>query len=575
MKYITEYNPTDLNIAEIMCSPIIGFDIEATSLDPRKGTLLSIQIATLKEVYVFNATKMNCFPMMAALEEYKGIIVIQNGKFDLQYIFHNFGFWWQGNFYDPYLAHRLKNVGYAKTYEEKFVGLDKLCKNYINVELNKGIRDSFQYSTGELTENQIKYGAKDAEVLIPLYYEMKDRVLERQPEKILKLEFNTIPVTAMMEYYGIRLGAKRWSEIAQEKTLRRTECKKEVLDVFSNYIDWDININSWQQLLKAFKILGFKLPNTQAKTINKFKHKHEIFKWLAEYKQLQKAVSTYGFKYLGNADENGDVYASFSQLGTDTGRYSCSKPNLQQVPVRADSRYREAFVAREGYSILTSDLSQAEYRAAGEFSGEKSILTEYNKESPDFHQLTATQMGEALGSTVERFVGKTANFALIYQGGPGRLVDLLECDMKTAKKLHKAYWEGYSTLKNYVVRKGYETLTKGYSETFWGRRRYFYVPQKAPRWLTAQIMREGGNMPMQGSVADLLKAATVYMFPQLVEYGARLVLQVHDELVVEVPTEKLEEVTNIVESGLIKAGNEILFKVPTIVDSTVKPHWAK
>lgn len=575
-KYITQAHELEEVIDAIYASERIGVDLETTSLDPRKGKLLTIQVATPEMCYVCNATKINLTPLVNALVEFDGKAIVQNGKFDLQFIFSNFGVWWQGDFYDPYIAHRLKNVGVAKTFEEKFVGLGKLALGYLGRELNKEIRATFQFSDGELTNDQIRYAAEDAAVLLPLYSAMKEKVIRRQSSTILDLEFSLLPITAMTEYYGIGVDTDRWVAIADEKAAKRAQQATLAKELFAQHIDWDINLNSWQQLKKAFnEYMGFNLRNTQAKTLRSHRYKSpELFDALLSYKGLQKAVSTYGHKWLRHVD-NGSVYATFNQVGTNTGRYSCDSPPIQTIPIRDDPRYREAFVARPGYTLITADLSQIEFRLAGEFSGERVIIDEYNSAHPDFHQLTANNVSKVTNRPVERGTGKTMNFALLYQAGPMKLVEVLGCDKSEATALHQAYWRGYSTLQSYMYRTGYEAIVRGYSETKLGRRRYFVIAQNSPSWMIARDQRKGGNMPIQGSAADILKIATLSMFPYLLDYSARLVHQVHDELIIESPIEKAKEVANIVETQMIKAGGYVLEEVPVEVDVHVGTTWSK
>lgn len=576
-QYLTDSSQLQQAINAIWDTRIIGVDTETTALHPKDGKLLTIQVATPNVTYVCNATKFDLTPLYLNLLDYDGIVILQNGKFDLQFLYDQFGYWWQGKFYDPYIAHRLKNTGIAVTFEDKFVGLDRLSLGYLGHKLNKEIRNSFQFSTGELTDDQVLYAAEDAAILFPLYEAMRDKVLDRQPAIILDLEFGVLPVTAMIEYYGIGVNAESWEQIADEKAEQRTEQEAIAKEIFSQYIDWDINLNSWQQLKKAFnECIGFDLKDTQTKTFQKHRHKMpELFDALIKYRELQTAVSRYGHNWLEHVDKNGNVHASFNQLGTDTGRYSCSDPALQTIPIRRDNRYREAFIARPGYNLITADYSQIEYRIAGEFSGEQSIIDEYLKSEPDFHQLTANKTATVLGKEVDRFTGKTMNFELIYGAGPGKLVEQLGCDMGTAKQLHSAFWNGYDRLHRYMYRTGYGGITQGYSETKMGRRRYFQIAQDTQGWKIEKMQREAGNHPIQGSVADILKLATLLMFSKLVDRGSRLVHQVHDELIVEAPEDRAQEVAGIVKTDMVKAGQTVLEIVPVEVELHIGNTWSK
>ena len=576
-RYITESSDLGDVYSAIIDSWEIAVDVETTGLDPRTDKLLTIQVATPDSTFVVNASKVDVTPLYFTLVDFDGTVVIQNGKFDLQFLFHNFGHWWRGDFYDPFIAHRMKNMGIAKTYKEKFVGLDRLVSGYLGYTINKDIRESFQFSDGDLTDDQVKYAAEDAAILLPLRASMCDKVLKRQPQNILNLEFNLLPVTAMMEYYGVRIDTELWSDIADEKAEKRAEHATKAKEIFSNFIDWDINLNSWQQLLTALnEYMGFTLPDTTAKTFKANQHRMpDLFGHIIAYKELQKSVSTYGHNWLENVDESGNVYASFNQLGADTGRYSCDSPNLQNIPIRKDGRYRNAFIARDGYQLITADLKQIEYKLAGEFAGQESIITEYSKAHPDFHQLTADTISEILGKSIDRATGKTINFALLYQAGPGKLVEVLGCSMSEAKMIHNAFWTGYSDLRSYMYGTGYKAIAQGYSETKLGRRRYFNVAPNAPSWEIERIQREGGNMPIQGSAADILKIATLKMFDDLNSYGARLVNQIHDELVVEAPVEVADEVANVVRNSMIAAGGEVLEQIPTEASIDINSYWSK
>lgn len=576
--YVTENNVRDLTIGNVMNSPVIGFDIEATGLDPKNDTLLTVQIATPQNTYVYDARKLDLTPLFQSLKHYIGTVVVQNGSFDIKWIYHNFGYWWTPKYFDTFHAQRLKNVGVARTYEEKFMGLNKLAQGYLNWELNKDIRESFTFVTyDDLTEQQLYYAAEDAAVLLPLYQTMKKKLDGRHSEFIINLEMSLLPVTAAMEYWGIAINRQLWEDIATEKELERDEVKDMFVTLMSGYGYPNINPNSWQQLKAAFtENVGIKVKDTAIATFKDHRYKNpELIDPLIRYKELKQPTTTFGKKWLRHVANDGRVYATFNQLGTDTGRYSSDSPNLQNIPVRDDPRYRTAFVASPGNVMVTADLSQIEYRIAGELSGEQTIIEEYQKEKPDFHQLTATQAGKYMGKEISRSVGKTMNFALIYRAGPKKLIQVLGCDLATAIVLHNAYWGGYPQLDRYMQKTGIQARVRGYSETKLGRRRYFKLPTDAPKWMLGEVERQGGNMPIQGSAADILKVATLHMFPQFNEIDAKLVSQVHDEVVVDVSPDKVDKVKDIIDTSMRYAGGLVLEKVPVITDFIIADHWSK
>lgn len=577
--YVDTANVRDVSLLDIMNSPVLGVDVESTGLNPKYETLLSVQIATPNNTYVYDARKLDLTPLMLQLKDYGGTVVMQNGSFDLKWLYHNYNFWWTSpTFFDTFHAQRLKNIGLAKTYEEKFMGLDKLTLGYLQYEVNKDIRDSFQFVGDDaLTDQQLYYAAEDAAILLPLWRVMESRVRGRHSDFIIDLEMSLLPITASMEYWGIPINRQLWEYIAIEKEKERDLSREEFVTLMSDYGWPEINPNSWKQLKKAFnEDVGISIKDTTMDTFKDNRHyAPELIDPLIRYKKLRQPTTTFGKKWLRHVTEDGNVYASFNQLGTDTGRYSSDSPNLQNIPVRDDPRYREAFIAREGHVIITADLSQAEYRIAGELSNEDVITDEYNKTNPDFHQLTATQAGDFLDSSIQRSTGKTMNFALIYQAGPGRLIRLLGCNMATAKRLHAAYWGGYPKLHSFMLKTGVQARVSGYSETKLGRRRYFKLPQGAPKWMLREIERQGGNMPIQGAVADILKIATLKMFPEFERVDAKLISQIHDEIVVDVKPEFVEETKHIINKFMKYAGGLVLEKTPVITDFIVLDHWSK
>lgn len=577
--YVDEASTRDVTMLDVSTSPIIGFDLESTSLNPRTGTLLTVQIATPNNTYVYDARKLDLTPTFEKLKDYTGTVVVQNGSFDIKWVYHNFGFWWTSpKYFDTFHAQRLKNVGIARSYAEKFMGLGKLAEGYLQYELNKEIRDSFAFVQDDaLTEQQLYYAAEDAAIMLPLYERMLPKLKGRQSDFIIDLEMDLLPVTASMEYWGIPINGQLWEDIATERELERDLKKEEFVTLMSGYGWPDINPNSWQQLKKAFnEDVGIKIKDTTMDTFKDNRHSApELIDPLLRYKQLKQPTTTFGRKWLRHVEDDGRVYATFNQLGTDTGRYSSDSPNLQNIPVRDDPRYREAFVARDDHVIITADLSQIEYRIAGELSGETVITEEYNKANPDFHQLTAHQASRVLGIIVARDTGKTMNFALIYRAGPKRLIRLLGCDFATAKQLHRAYWKGYPQLDAFMQRAGVKARIQGYSETKLGRRRYFSSPINSPRWMLNEVERQGGNMPVQGSAADILKIATLKMFPDFERIGAKLVSQVHDEVVVDIHPDLVEETKYIINTSMKYAGGLVLEKTPVITDFIVSNHWSK
>ncbi|MCP9785463.1 DNA polymerase I [Cyanobium sp. N5-Cardenillas] len=419
------------------------------------------------------------------------------------------------------------------------------------------------------------------------------------PLLLEQVELPLEPVLAQMEATGIRIDVPYLRELAEELsgTLVRLEREAQAA------AGVDFNLASPKQLGELlFDTLGLDRKksrrtktgwSTDAAVLEKLEDDHAVVKLVLEHRTLSKLLSTYveALPALVEA-ETGRVHTDFNQAVTATGRLSSSNPNLQNIPIRTEfsRRIRKAFLPQEGWRMISADYSQIELRILTHLSGEPVLVQAYN-EGDDVHALTARLLLETDTVTPEeRRLGKTINFGVIYGMGAQRLARETGMGQARAKEFLSLYKQRYPRVFLYLELQERLALSRGYVETILGRRRPFHFDPgglgrlrgKDPLEIDLEVARRGGmeaqqlraaaNAPIQGSSADIIKLAMVSLQRALSEAGlpARLLLQVHDELVLEAAPEALEEVRELTRRTMEQA---VQLTVPLAVDTGVGPNW--
>jgi len=274
---------------------------------------------------------------------------------------------------------------------------------------------------------------------------------------------------------------------------------------------------------------------------------HEVIAKVLEYREYQKILSTYvePLLKLANADEHSRIYTSFGQTGTATGRLSSRDPNLQNIPVRSKlgRSVREAFVAKEGYKLVSIDYSQIELRLLAHFSQDAALLQAF-KDGVDIHLATSTILfGEEMAKEKRSFA-KSVNFGLLYGMGPKKLSEELGISTGEAKDIISNYFASFPTVKNFIEGVQERMKIDGYVETILKRRRIFDY-EAANGMQKAAYVRESVNTVFQGSAADLIKLSMNQIDSMITDekLDAFMLLQIHDELIFEVKEEKVEEIS--------------------------------
>lgn len=397
------------------------------------------------------------------------------------------------------------------------------------------------------------------------------------------LETPLIPVLAAMERRGVRIDFAAFKSFLDEVSAQVEAHGKRIQELAGA----PVNVRSSQQLAEVlFKKLGLKPAgktpggalSTGSDALEKLSGQHPIIDEILAFRVAEKLRSTYLEPMPRLADERGRLHTRFNQLATATGRLSSSGPNLQNIPIRGPqgARMRACFVASPGKFFVGADYSQVELRVLAHFSKDPALIDAFQKDE-DIHSRTAALLFDKDASEItpdERRGAKTINFGLIYGMGPQKLARELSITTNQAKEFIARYFEKLGTLKNFYEGLVQDALSCGFVTTLAGRRRLLPELHSQNQQVQAQARRQAVNTVIQGSAADIIKLAMlrVYSSPELAALDARLILQVHDELLLEVPEAQAPaaalELARLMQ-GVVKLA------VPLKVDVGQGRNWAE
>lgn len=378
-----------------------------------------------------------------------------------------------------------------------------------------------------------------------------------------RIEKPLIPIIDDMEKWGIGVDSVALNEMVESLEKRISEIETAA----AQFSGGTVNLSSPKQLsVLLFDTLGLKPKGkrkesgaftTNAETLEGLREAHPIIPLILEHRELQKIVSTYGASLLEHVKEDGRIHAQFLQHGTTTGRFSSANPNMQNIPASGEwgKKVRHAFVASPGYVFVGCDYSQIELRVLAILSKDKTLVDTFVR-GDDIHTSVAMAVFGVQKKDITadmRRSAKVINFGIIYGMGVQALQKKLGTTKEKAQTFYDEYFEAFPTIRTYLESVKESARALGYTQTLFGRRRYFPTINSGPGFLRAFAERMATNAPIQGSAADIIKLAILAVNNNLKEKGyikdAHLVLQVHDELVYEVKEEIVEEVkTCIVDS---------------------------
>lgn len=575
-------------VAELLASEkVIGVDTETTGLDPYTSELLLLQISTLDKVYIVDCRRLVPLALKPLLENPDIIKVAQNAKFEYVMLKQQAGIT-VNNFFDTMLAEKLLMAGIGRE-----VSLKVIAQKYIGATLDKSVRENFyklaMSGDAYLAPEQLHYAARDAFIMIPIWQRMLPDLKKHKLMQVAELEFRCVPAVGDLELAGVQIDVVRWRKIISDVGVQRDQAASELSELLAPATMQAtmfgvpaINLNSGTQLMEAFATLGVNLPDTMEASLLKFDH--PAVAKLLEYRQHEKTLSAFGENVLGLINpKTGRIHPSFQQYGADTGRFSCTRPNVQQIPATSD--FRKCFIAAPGYKLVTCDYSQAELRILAELSGDEAFVSAF-KSGQDLHTLTASQMFGVPVDQVQksqRSAAKAINFGLAYGMGPGGLAPRLGVSLDESKALISRYFAAYPGVQRWLDKAAKDSVRLGYSVTPLGRKRFYNLPDESLKrtnedeWRKqiSAIERQGKNSPIQGCNADMTKLALINLRAALRGWDARTVNTVHDEIVVEAREDVAEEVKHLVEKAMIGAGQALLKEVPIMADASIADYWSK
>ena len=599
LETITVQSETQLAemLADLADCQMIAFDTETTSLDPMMADLagisLSGRVGRGYYIPVGHAAGQQ-LPLEKVVTALAPILTDpakpktgHNLKFDYLVLMRH-GLTPSPLAYDTLLAEWISDP------DSHNLGLKEMADTYLQISMTH-IDELIGKGKAQKTMNLVPieqaapYAAADAEVSLRLVPVMEKRLESRgrSSEVLCGLEVPLVPVLAQMEMNGIRLDRDFLKGMSDEIQGRLGELDASIQKLAGH----PLNINSTQQLSKVL-FEELKLPadprwrtptgffSTSAEVLEELRGSHAIIEEILEYRELSKLQSTYLLALpLQVNPRTNRIHTQYSQTGAVTGRLSSNNPNLQNIPTRTEigRKVRRGFVADEGCYLLSVDYSQIELRIVADMSGDEAMLAAF-RAGEDIHAATAAAI---LGIPLEdvtkdqRRHAKAVNFGLIYGMSAFGLTRSTDLTLAEAENFVKEYFEHFPGVKNYLDGIRRSAARDGYTETKLGRRRYFpQLKSGGNQNIRARAEREAINSPIQGTAADILKLAMIRMPLALQGAGlaARMLLQVHDELVLECPKAELLQTAKVVQDVM---ENAFTLNIPLTTDARWGLNWGE
>lgn len=581
-------------LTQLRGQKLFSFDTETTSVRPRWAKLVGMSFAWSDGEAWYVPLRAppgeRCLELHATLRALKPILedfsvekIGQNLKYDM-IVLRGYGIELAGATFDTMVADYLLEAG------RRSHNLDELAQTYLNHETIKisqliGAGKNQKRMDEVPTRRVADYAGEDAWLPVRLQPILAEKLAQADLVPLLRsLEMPLIDVLVEMEFNGICIDVERLGELSRRYGLRMEELERQIHDLAGG----PFNIASPKQLQELlFNKLGLpilkKTPKTGASTdaevLEELAGLHPLPQKILEFRQYAKLKSTYvdALPQL-ICPETGRVHASFNQVVTATGRLSSSDPNLQNIPVRTEEgrEIRSAFIpGREGWVLLAADYSQIELRVLAHFSGD-SRLCEAFAHDEDIHARVASQVNNVPLDEVTpdmRRAAKAVNFGVVYGQSPFGLARALGIDQNAASEFIDSYFEGYPGIEEFLRRVLVECAEKGYATTILGRRRAIRGVRPGAGRQRNLAERTAVNTVIQGSAADLIKLAMIAIHRRLrnERLSARMLLQIHDELVFEVPADQLRRVADLVTEEMV---NAYALSVPLKVDVKAGPNWA-
>lgn len=577
-------------VSELLLQKEVCFDTETTSLNELEAELVGMAFSWEKHkgYYVlFPESKeltQEILEIFRPFFENSSITKIgQNLKYDIK-VLAKYNIQVLGNLFDTMIAHYLLNPDGKHN-------MDILSENYlhyspISIETLIGKKGKGQLSMRQVPpQEQKEYAVEDTDVTLQLKNIFEQQLQKYNAEKLFsQIESPLVQVLAEMELEGIRIDVPFLKSLSDDIEKDIFSLQQAVYEQAGE----TFNLSSPKQLgdilFEKLKLISKPKKTktgqyaTSEEILSELAPKHKIVANVLEYRQLQKLQSTYIDALPKEVNSTtGRVHTTYMQAVTATGRLSSNNPNLQNIPIRTErgQQIRKAFVPRnEDYTLLSADYSQIELRVIAALSGEKNMIEAF-LQNQDIHRSTAAKVFNVDIQSVtreQRSHAKTVNFGIIYGVSAFGLSNQTELSRSESKELIDTYYQTYPQLKVFIDKQIHFARENGYVETILGRRRYLPDINSRNQVVRGAAERNAVNAPIQGSAADIIKIAMINIYNLLKDnkLKTKMLLQVHDELIFDVPKNELDFVKPLIKKTMEEAYQ---FAVPLVVDLGIGKNW--
>lgn len=591
-KLITTDAEIDELVALLATKSEIAFDTETTDIDANLADLVGMSFSFEKGTGYYVTLPVEKEKVIAMLMRFLPLFdnadilwIGQNIKYDM-IMLKWYGFALKGNIYDTMLANYVIDPDGKRSMDMlsmKYLGYEPL-----SIETLIGKKGKGQLSMRDVPLEQVKeYAAEDADVTFQLKKIFDPLLTEKSVRKVFEqVENPLVPVLIDMEHAGVGLDVDFLSQYSKELEV---DIKKAEENVY-NHAGVNFNIGSPKQLGEVlFEIMKIDAGQKKTKTgqyatgediLQKIRHKHQIVEDILAYRELTKLKSTYVDSLPGLINpRTGRLHTSFNQAVAVTGRLSSNNPNLQNIPIRTERgrEIRKAFISRPGdYCLISADYSQIELRIVAAISGDENMIAAF-KDDKDIHTATAAKVYGVEESAVTkdmRRAAKAVNFGIIYGQSAFGLAENIGVSRTEAKTIIDNYFTQYPSIKQYMDKSVNFAKEHGYVETVMGRKRWLKDIYSANFTVRGYAERNAINMPIQGTAADMIKLAMITIHRELKkrQLETRMILQVHDELVFDVPMSEVEVARQLIKECM-EAAMELPHQVPTNAETGSGKNW--
>ena len=579
-----------LLMEKLMAQTSVAFDTETTSINAVVAELVGMSFS-------WSPGKAYYVAVPRDTQNAQGIIAIfkpffanqsiekigQNLKYDIT-VLEKYGVEVKGDIFDTMLAHYLIQPDMRHN-------MDILAETYLNytpvsIETLIGKKGKKQGSMRDVDPTKVaEYAGEDADITLKLKHVFAPKLKETNVEKVFsKIETPLVNVLADMEYAGVNIdvdGLEKYSKVLHEELLKLED---EITDLAGG----PFNIGSPKQLGEVlFDKLKLVEKPKKTKTgqyatgediLQGLRDKHEIIDKILNFREIGKLKSTYvdALPKLVNPN-TGRLHTTFNQTVAATGRLSSTNPNLQNIPIRTErGRYvRKMFIPRDGnHTLLAADYSQIELRIIAALSGDENMIAAF-KNGEDIHAATAARVFGIDKNDVtreQRSNAKAVNFGIIYGQGAFGLAQQTGLSRAEAKEVIDQYFNTYPAIRDYMDLQKEKAHEQGFVETIMGRRRYLKDINSRNAVVRGAAERNAINAPIQGSAADVIKIAMINLHQKMAEqeFASKMILQVHDELVFDVPNAEIDSLQNLIRQEMESA---VELAVPLIIDMGQGQNW--